>query len=210
MTLPDLLVRDALAEVFVAAAGGDSAASAALAQLACWAEGKAVGPALRDIRTSGGAELFSSDGSLRQPFSPLAEYVRDRARRFGAALEWIRGSGSAGDALECARAAWDAGLFFEVHEILEPAWMEERGERRTILQGLIMASAALHHLTLSNLAGARDLLRDAAQRLAPARSLEGLDLDGFSQQLQELGDRIELGEVHHAGDVEEVPRLERR
>ena len=142
-----------------------------------------------------------------EPYVPLSDYMLDRARRFGAALAWIREERATGDPVACARAAWDAGLFFEVHEILEPAWLQEHGERRRILQGLIMAGAALHHLTRGNLAGARGLLRDATLRLREPPPDEPLDLAHFARGLDALADGIEQGQVRQLSDMRELPEL---
>ena len=209
-TRPDLLLRDALAQVYVRAAEGDASARRVLEELAAWTPGKAPGPALRDLHSEDGTVLFTPNGSLAKGFSGLEGYICDRGRRFAAALEWIREEGSAGDPVACARAAWDAGLFFEMHEVLEPVWMRERGERRRVLQGMIMAGAALHHLTHGNVAGARGLLRDAAQRLAEASPHEPLDLVRFGRELEELAALIESGQVKHVGEVHQLPRLRPR
>ncbi len=206
-TRPDLLLRDALAAAFVRAAAGDAAARSALEELSSWEAATGPGPGLRELRAEDGAALFKSDGSLTQKFSGLEDYVRDRARRFGPALAWIQADRATGKPIACARAAWDAGLFFEVHELLEPVWMHEHGERRRVLQGLIMAGAALHHLTQDNLAGARGLLREAAQRLADASPQEPFDLARFGRELAALAELIENGQVKHADEIRKLPRL---
>jgi hypothetical protein len=154
----------------------------------------------------GGAPLFAADG-LAEPFRAQEAFARDRALRLRAALGWIDADGASGDAVACARAAWDAGLFFEVHEILEPVWLAERGPRRDALQGLIMAGAALHHLTTGNTAGARGLLRDAVRRLDASAEKLGLDLASFARELSALADAIDAGSVRGAADLASVPSL---
>ncbi len=205
-THPHLLVRDALAERFVAAAHGDADARRALDELARWRDGAAPGPALRGVRAEGDVPLFDADG-LAEAFRAQQAFARDRALRLRAALGWIDAERATGDPVACARAAWDAGLFFEVHEILEPVWLGERGPRRDALQGLIMAGAALHHLTQGNLAGARGLLRDAVRRLTASRADLGLDLAGFARELGALADAIDGGVVRGAADLAHVPAL---
>lgn len=158
------------------------------------------------MRAPGEAILFDGDG-LAPAFRAQEAFVRDRALRLQAALGWIDAEGATGDVVACARAAWDAGLFFEVHEILEPAWLAERGTRRDALQGLIMAGAALHHLTQGNTAGARGLLRDSVRRLAASPEDLGLDLAGFARELGALADAIDAGTVRGAADLAAVPSL---
>lgn len=209
-THPHLLVRDALAALFVRAADGDSDAFEGVRALAAWARGEAADrAALAPLRAEDGDALFDGD-ALAPRFAALSDSVRDRAARLEAACRWIEGEALAGDPVECARCAWDAGLFFEVHELVEPAWLAEKGERRTGLQGLIMAGAGLHHLVEGNLAGAGSLLRDAARHLEQAPRDARYDLESFAKGLTALGDRIKRGEVRGVADVGELPRLETR
>jgi len=205
-TRSDLLLRDALAEIFVSAVEGNATARKALEELASWSSGSPAGPTLQRLLAEDGSTLFASDGSLSKKFSGLRDYAHDRARRFAAALAWIHEE-NANNPIACARAAWDAGLFFEVHELLESVWMGSQGKRRRLLQGLIMAGAALHHLTQANPAGARGLLRDAAQRLAEAPPNEPFDLVSFGRELDELADLIERGQVEHITQVQKLPRI---
>ena len=209
-THPHLLLRDALAALFVRAARGDGEALAAVGQLESWSGGATPGVQLGALRAEDGALLFEAGGQLAERFEPLADYVRDRARRFSAACHWIQAERSADDALECARAAWDAGLFFEVHELVEPVWLDERTERRAALQGIIMAGAALHHLVQGNLAGAGSLLGDAARHLETAPRDERFDLETFAKGLAQIGERVKAGEIRGIDDLESLPRIRRR
>ena len=205
-THPHLLVRDVLAALFVSAAAGEPAARAQVAALADWCEGGGAPPVLR---VEDGRPLFDPAGEIAEPFADALPYLRDRAARFAAACAGLDRDPSASDPVERARAAWDAGLFFEVHELLEPVWLkQEEGPQRELLQGLIMAGAALHHLTLGNTAGARGLLGDAARHLAGA-TMKGLDLAAFAAGLTELREAIAAGDVRVIGDVRDPPRLER-
>lgn len=203
---PQLLVRDALASCFVAACGGDADACARIEGLARWREGAETEI---ELHTEDGSALFTGDGALAPPFAALDGYTRDRARRYEAALGWLCESSVLGNPLEAARAAWDAGLFFEVHEILEPVWLEAHGEDRSALQGLIMAGAALHHLTEGNAVGARSLLREAVQRLEGAPKAIPYDLAMFARDLEGLANGIDDG-IRDVSGIEELPRLAAR
>lgn len=207
-THPHLLLRDALAALFVRAAAGDTAARQTLAALARWAAGERPGAELLALRVGEDTPepLFDATG-LAARFAAQDAYARDRARRLTAALGWIADGKLTGDPLQCARAAWDAGLFFEVHEILEPVWLGEAPPRRDALQGVIMAGAALHHLCSGNLAGAKSLLRDAARHLERAPGALPLDLARFARELDALGDALERGTVRSADDLREPPAL---
>ncbi len=122
--------------------------------------------------------------------APLTE----RARRAGAALASrpLAPVRDLRDALAAAAVLFDAGLHFEVHELLEPHWMAAEGEARETLQGLIQAAVGYQHLANGNTAGARSLLIEAGERLHGRRVLD-LDLDPFARAAAEAADRVADG-----------------
>ncbi len=69
----------------------------------------------------------------------------------------------------------DAGLYFEVHELLEPAWMRAPDPKRVALQALIQIAVALHHAENANRDGAVSLLTEGLAKLAARRSVLPLD-----------------------------------
>lgn len=88
-------------------------------------------------------------------------------------------------ALRKAALLFNYWCFFEVHEVLEPVWMEEVGDVKRFLQGLIQAAVALYHLGRGNLAGARSLLAEGLAKLAPHRpSFLGVELEEFVAGLE--------------------------
>jgi uncharacterized protein len=95
-------------------------------------------------------------------------------------------------ALDDAAALFDAGLHFEVHEILEPHWATSEGEAREALQGLIQAVVGFQHFANGNLAGARSLLSEAAGRLHE-RKLLGRDLEAFARAVAEAAGAVRQG-----------------
>src|SRR5262249_49158736 len=68
-------------------------------------------------------------------------------------------------ALDAAATLFDASLYFETHEVLEPTWRDTRGRLRETLQGLIQIAVGYQHLANGNAAGARSLFADGAARL---------------------------------------------
>ncbi len=75
-------------------------------------------------------------------------------------------------------AAFNAGRYFEAHEILEDFWREYRGPDRAFYQGLIQAAVALHHRARENRAGALRVAARARARLEPWLPRHGgLDLE---------------------------------
>ncbi len=117
--------------------------------------------------------------------------VRQRALSARAALaDWAgERMRSRADVLEAAAALFDAHLYFEVHELLEPAWRDARGEEREALQGLIQIAVGYQHLANGNFAGARALLEEGRRRLR-GQTLDGLDLDAFGLAVGRTLERI--------------------
>lgn len=86
-------------------------------------------------------------------------------------------------ALDQAADLFDAGLYFEVHELLEPYWMRAGGATREALQGLIQIAVGFQHLVNGNLEGARMLLEEGSAK-AEGKRLEGRDLSGFARAVR--------------------------
>lgn len=113
------------------------------------------------------------------------EAVRRRARAAAAAVSTlpVGGGGDVGTALDRAAALFDAGLGFEVHEVLEPYWAAAGGAEREALQGLIQVAVGYQHLANGNAAGAQALLAEGTARLE-AGALPGLDLGAFARAVR--------------------------
>jgi hypothetical protein len=95
-------------------------------------------------------------------------------------------------ALPAAAALFDARLYFEVHELLEPHWAVASGQTREGLQGLIQVAVAWQHLANGNTAGARSLLVEGGGRLHGARLL-GTDLEPFARAAPRDAERLTAG-----------------
>lgn len=62
-------------------------------------------------------------------------------------------------------ALFNAGEYFEAHEVWEELWLAASGDQRIFLQGLIQLAAALHHFGRGNLLGMRSLLAAGLAKL---------------------------------------------
>jgi hypothetical protein len=143
---------------------------------------------------------------LREDLLGDLEELRGRLRRFESALDHCRrtcggapvpwrsatipASGGPPSGAEiawslCAAAAlFDAELFFEVHELLEPPWGRAEGALRTFLQGLIQVAVGFHHRSTGNLRGAVALLADGNAKLRPfVPEAWGVSLAGFCRDV---------------------------
>jgi uncharacterized protein len=60
---------------------------------------------------------------------------------------------------------FNRGEFYECHEYLEEAWMQEPGRVRFLYQGILQVGVGFYHLQNGNWRGATGLLRNGAVRL---------------------------------------------
>ena len=186
-TLP-LRPRNRLAETILAALH-DSSAREELTKLA-------------NASGTGVAREWLSDEEQRHSAALVA-----RARRAADAVAARRvpdeSRSSIARLLDDAATLFDAGLYFEVHELLEPSWREAEGAAREALQGLIQIAVGYQHLANGNVAGARALLDEGAERLRHGR-LPGLDVGRFASDVSATCARVpDVDE----GDVPAFPRV---
>ena len=83
---------------------------------------------------------------------------------------------------------FEAGKYFQAHEVLEALWLRARQPERDWLKGLIHAAVALYHHSRLNAHGAR------VKRASALRYLEGapecwlgLELSGVRGRLEGIG-----------------------
>ena len=60
---------------------------------------------------------------------------------------------------------FNAGKFFEAHEVLEPLWRKEKEDRRDFYQGLIQIAAVFVHIGKGTPAGGTKLFESAGKYL---------------------------------------------
>jgi len=89
-------------------------------------------------------------------------------------------------ALRRGAALFDQGRFWDAHEAWEEAWLEEDGEVRVFLQGLIQVAAGYHKATVQlQPNGCVKLLRSGLAKLAPLPpEFFGVALGGFVPQVE--------------------------
>jgi hypothetical protein len=107
-------------------------------------------------------------------------------------------------------AEFNRGEFFEQHETLEAAWIEEEDPVRYLYQGILQIGVGFHHLSRGNLYGARRLWARGATLLESFRpSCMGVDVtrlvDETRRCLVEL-DRIESSATSDF-DAALIPRV---
>jgi hypothetical protein len=81
---------------------------------------------------------------------------------------------------------FNAGDFFEAHEVWEDLWAETYGAEHRFYQGLIQAAVGLCHFHNGNLGGAAKLYRSAHDYMTRCGSpFLGLDIAAFWRQMEE-------------------------
>jgi hypothetical protein len=81
---------------------------------------------------------------------------------------------------------FNAGDYFEAHEVWEDLWAESHGRTRKFYQGLIQAAVGLCHFTNGNLGGAAKLYRSSRDYMSDCgERYLGLDLAGFWRSMEE-------------------------
>jgi predicted metal-dependent hydrolase len=100
---------------------------------------------------------------------------------------------------------FNAGEYFEQHEILEHVWRAERRPVREIYQGILQIGVACYQIQRGNYAGALKMLRRglAHLRRAPDRC-QGIDIARLREDAQRL--LHELERRGPAGSSEPDPR----
>jgi hypothetical protein len=155
--------------------------------------------ALHDTAARGELARLAEGAGVRQWLAAdevgWADRLTARARMALAALAERPPLGCPADlepTLDAAAALFDAGLFFEVHEVLEPHWAAASGQTREALQGLIQVAVAWQHYANGNVAGARSLFGEGGARLHGAR-LGGTDLEPLARAAAEAAGRLAAG-----------------
>jgi hypothetical protein len=126
----------------------------------------------------------------------------DRIRIYRRVLDQFDGRRGTLEAMEplhraVAEAAlcFNAGLFFETHEVLEHHWLHlEDGPARRFVQGLIQISVGFHHAMRGSHQGAVNQLGKGLAKLgnAPEGAL-GLDCDRFAREVEMARNEILAG-----------------
>jgi predicted metal-dependent hydrolase len=113
--------------------------------------------------------------------------------------------------IERGRALFNARLFWEAHEAWEEAWMEEEGDARLFLQGLIQVAAGYYKAFVQKQpVGCVKLLGTGLDKLRPLSGrFAGIALAIFVAQVEGTLDTARSWQAGGAPiDPQGVPRLE--
>src|SRR5439155_18568215 len=104
--------------------------------------------------------------------------------------------GPQGDEAELRRGVvlFNAGLYFECHELLEGVWRATPGPERAFYHGIVQAAAAFYHYEKRNLHGARTLLTKGLQKLEGfPYHYRGVNLGAFRRMLRPWLEQFNAG-----------------
>lgn len=80
---------------------------------------------------------------------------------------------------------FNAGEFFQCHDVLEDFWGELTCPEKPMFQGLIQAAVALFHFEEGNLGGARKMLTSCRAYLSPfSPACGGIEVERLLDELQ--------------------------
>jgi predicted metal-dependent hydrolase len=105
---------------------------------------------------------------------------------------------------------FNAGEFFECHEVLEELWRDEPGPIRELYQGILQVGVGFYHLGRGNHRGAVNLLGYGIARLERVPpDAHGLDVRALLVQATRCRERlVELGPHRlDAFDTAAIPKI---
>ena len=98
---------------------------------------------------------------------------------------------------------FNAGEFYECHEVLEDVWRPSRGVERYFLQALIHFAVGFYHHQQGNRIGAELQLRKGLRKLAGyLPTFQGVDTAGLYREGLVALETIEAG-----GGIQDFPRI---
>jgi len=191
-------IRNRLAELILEAFDHDEARRAieALAGYCAGAEPVALAEESRTALRA--LDWFDEVGGAIRLKGAHRQHRQALCRRVEAARGLLGGGPEPGgpplqNALSRAGGLFNAGLYFEVHELLEPHWMRAEGSERRALQGLIQVAVAFHHLDAGNREGATSLLEEGLAKLEGGERVLPLRLGEWRDALAGALARLRAG-----------------
>ena len=101
---------------------------------------------------------------------------------------------------------FNAGEFFECHEVLEDLWRDERGPIRELYQGILQVGVGFYHLGRGNYRGALNLLGYGIARLERvAPDAHGLDVGALLLSARHARHRLVEGGPRRMAEVQPFP-----
>ena len=108
-----------------------------------------------------------------------------------------------------AMRLFDAGDYFECHEVLEELWRDEPTSLRLFYQGLLQVAVGCYHLTVRhNRRGALSKLQAGLEKLRQFPAVMHLvDVEDLRQQVEALGEQVRALSDEEIALLESKPLL---
>ncbi len=106
---------------------------------------------------------------------------------------------------------FNKGEFYECHEYLEEAWMQEPGRVRFLYQGILQVGVGFYHLQNGNWRGATGLLRNGTARLKEFEPVTlGIDVARLVRECERCLKELEKLERERVGEFDQtkVPKVQ--
>jgi hypothetical protein len=149
--------------------------------------------------------------TLKPQYVAHLAYLRQQTSRLLDALQFVKTFASAGMVTDLHRgvALFNAGLFFECHELLESVWKATTGPDKAFYHGIVQVAAAFYHYEKHNRHGAVTLMTKGLGKLAgyPDRHL-GIEVEAFRKALQSWAASFETETKTNAIHPEMLPHIE--
>src|SRR5712692_9319242 len=149
--------------------------------------------------------------TLKPQYIPHIAYLRQQTSRLLDALRFVKTFAGAGMVTDLHRgvALFNAGLFFECHELLESVCKATTGPDKAFYHGIVQVAAAFYHYEKHNRHGAVTLMTKGLGKLAgyPDRHL-GIEVVAFRKALQSWAASFETETKTNAIHPEMLPHIE--
>ncbi|HZU21535.1 MAG TPA: DUF309 domain-containing protein [Terriglobales bacterium] len=86
---------------------------------------------------------------------------------------------------------FNAGRYFDAHEVWEDLWRETDGPDKLLVQGLVQSAVALHHASTGNYVGARSVMERAITNIGGCRVYKGADVAQMRRELRQACDQMD-------------------
>ena len=138
------------------------------------------------------AERTAEKYSVKDLAPIYRDYIQTRLKRYNRALAQL--SSTDENIVKLAGVLWDLGLYFEVHEILEPEWIQATGDTKLLLQALIRAAGVYINLELGYKKRAAKIAAKTTPVLRQFQNLlrQDLQVDRLIVALEQLSDQPPL------------------
>jgi predicted metal-dependent hydrolase len=113
------------------------------------------------------------------------------------------------DLFERGMELFNAGRYFDAHEVWEDLWREMHGRDKLLVQALVQSAVALHHASTGNYVGAKSVMERAIRNMAMRRAYRTVSVTGLRRALEHLCSEIKAGRPFASWRLQTIRRSAR-